>query len=145
MIILKIISFLSFFLFVGFVSADTLDSVNDTGFFSGVSDFYSSSLNFMASTSDFFFNLLPDKTLSFFDWLVYYIQYAKLWVLKEGLEVSYKIALALISDLNLTNILNDYISLLPNDVRQALLNLRFFEAIQLLIEAAITRLVYSML
>lgn len=145
MINLKTLSFFILFLFVSTASADTLDSVNDTGFFSGVNDVYSNSLNFMSSVSDYIFNLIPEKTLSFFDWLVYYITYAKLWALKESLELSYKIALALFSDLNLTNILNDYISMLPNDVRQALLNLRFFEGVQLLIEASITRLVYSLL
>ncbi len=61
-----------------------------------------------------------------------------------SLVFAHEVALSFINMISINEVVNTAIANLPPDLRQAASDMRLFDALTLLIEAYITRLVYSM-
>ncbi|WP_042149489.1 MULTISPECIES: hypothetical protein [unclassified Pseudoalteromonas] len=80
--------------------------------------------------------------------LAYIIKYTvllKFNTLIHTTEFAYSIATDILQTLNLTQIINSSIGRLDSDLVQTLINIRFFDAAQLIIEACLTRFILNMM
>lgn len=80
--------------------------------------------------------------------LAYIIKYTvllKFNTLIHTTEFAYSIATDILQTLNLTQIINSSIGRLDSDLVQTLINIRFFDAAQLIIEALLTRFILNMM
>jgi len=80
--------------------------------------------------------------------LAYIIKYTvllKFNTLIHTTEFAYSIATDILQTLNLTQIINASIGRLDSDLVQTLINIRFFDAAQLIIEACLTRFILNMM
>ena len=112
--------------------------------FTGVTSFFEIVLGYFNSFYDFIFSDIPAAIDRFFVWLLSYYVYLKLYSMYRFIVFYHDVALSLIDTLDLTNVVNSSISALPSDIRQTLIDCRVFDALSLLIEAFITRIVFSM-
>lgn len=110
----------------------------------GVTGFFETATIFFMSIYEFFTVIIPTAIGDFFVWLTSYLLYLKFYLMYETLVFAHEVALSFIQMININEVVNTAISNLPPDLRQAASDMRFFDALSLLIEALITRLVYQM-
>ena len=115
----------------GFAAGD-----GGTGFFSGVMDFFGGIWSFIWVT-------IPATINQFFVWLFTYALYLKFYFIKSSLEFSHAVALGFLDMVNISAVVNSAIDSLPSDLKQIALDIRFFDGLTIIIEAAITRFVYQ--
>jgi hypothetical protein len=65
----------------------------------------------------------------------------KLWAYFEFIKMSYNIAKVILADLNVMSTIASNMTLLPQDVRQMLVETRLFDGVNLLIQAYATKFV----
>jgi hypothetical protein len=119
------------------MSFDTFaSSTGMTGFFDSVVAFFSDILQFFTET-------IPNKINTFFVWLTSYLLYLKFYLMYSSLVFAHEVALSFMDMININEVVNTAIANLPPDLRQAAADMRFFDALSLLIEALITRLIYQ--
>lgn len=97
--------------------------------------------DYITDTWSFFYSDVPDLIERSFAFFVVWAVKIKLFLYKEGLAFSWGIARAIIQDLQIMSQITAHISLLSPDVRQALVDMRFFDAINIVIHAVVTRFV----
>lgn len=112
--------------------------------FDGINGFFETSLGYFDSFWNFIFYDTPSMITRFFAWLETYIIYLKIYTLVSSLQFAHQVALNFIEQMNITSVVNVATAALPNDVRQTLIDVRFFDGLSLIIEAFITRLIFSM-
>ena len=140
----KYIIFFTLIICVNSVYAGDLNASDGVNTFNGITGFFEKSLMFMNSFSNFIFFDIPSKIVQFMAWLGTYIVWIKLLIIQSSLESSHDLAVKLIDSLNMTQVINSAVSNLPPDTRQILIGIRFFDGLQLVIEAYVTRFIYSM-
>lgn len=122
-----------------FISFDSLANAGDTGLFG----FFGAVELFFNDIIYFFTDVIPRKITEFIFWVKLYIAYTKFYLMIETLRFSYEIALSFIEQMNINEVIDVAVSNLPPDLRKAAVEMRVFDALSLLIEALITRFVYS--
>ncbi|MCJ8294288.1 MAG: hypothetical protein MJK15_07765 [Colwellia sp.] len=133
MIISRILFLLFMFSFPSFAFAAGEGGMS---FFSGVMDFF-------AGIWDFIWVTIPATVNQFFVWLFTYMLYLKFYFLKASLEFAHAVALGFLDMVNISAVVNSAIDSLPSDLKQVALDIRFFDGLTIIVEAAITRFVYQ--
>lgn len=123
-----------FMLFPSFAYAGMID---------GISGFFSSLLGYVESFWAFLTVGIPTIIGDFFVWLSSYLLYLKFTFLLSGLEFAHSVATTFLEMINISDAINVAIDALPQDFKQIAIDIRFFDALTLVIEAWITKMVYS--
>ena len=123
-----------FMLFPSFACAGMID---------GISGFFSSLLGYVESFWAFLTVGIPTIIGDFFVWLSSYLLYLKFTFLLSGLEFAHSVSTTFLEMINISDAINVAIDALPQDFKQIAIDIRFFDALTLVIEAWITKMVYS--
>ena len=124
-------------LFCLFISFDSFaDDSGMFGFFGSVEAFFTDIWFYIT-------DVIPRKITEFIFWLKLYLAYSKFYMMLELLRFAHEVALSFIQQLNINEVINVAIDNLPQDLRKAAVDMRVFDALSLLIEALITRMVYT--
>jgi hypothetical protein len=99
--------------------------------------------DFFYSIYLFIFDYLPSLIVQFFVWLSAFALKIKFYFMYEGLVFAHSIATTFLELIDISSFVNSAISALPQDMKQLASDFRFFEALTLVVEAWITKLVYS--
>jgi hypothetical protein len=78
-------------------------------------------------------------------YIIKFIVLLKFNMLIHSTEFAYSIAVEVLESLNMTQIVNQSIGRLDSDIVQTLADIRFFDAVQLIIEAFVTRFILDMM
>ena len=89
----------------------------------------------------YLFDDMPSALERFWAWLLQYWVQMKLYAQLELMKFSWGVAKAMIENLSIMSQITAQISVLPIDARQALIDMRLFDAINLLIQAWMTKFV----
>lgn len=89
----------------------------------------------------YFFDDVPNLLQKFFAWLIVWLVKAKIYIQLETIKFSWGVAKVIISDLQIMSQITAQINLLPQDVRQILVDMRLFDGVNLLLTAYVTRFV----
>lgn len=92
---------------------------------------------------DYFFDDVPSMFQRLTGWAIVWLVKAKLFFQLELMQYSWGVAKVIIQDLNIMSQITSQISLLPQDVRQALIDMRLFDGMNLLFNAYMTRFVMN--
>lgn len=111
---------------------------------SGVTGFFETITFYFHEFIEFITVIIPQAINDFFVWLTTYALYLKFSLMYGSLVFAHEVALSFINMISINEVVNTAIANLPPDLRQAASDMRLFDALTLLIEAYITRLVYSM-
>lgn len=93
----------------------------------------------------FAFEDVPSMFQRLTAWLIVWMVKAKLYFMFEAMQYSWGVAKVIIADLNIMSQITSQMSALPVDVRQALVEMRLFDAINLLFQAYMTKFVMNFL
>lgn len=93
----------------------------------------------------YFFDDIPSMFQRLTGWLVVWLVKAKLFIYLELMQYSWGVAKVIIADLNIMSQITAQISLLPQDVRQAFVDMRLFDGANLLFQAYVTKFVMNFL
>lgn len=93
----------------------------------------------------FFFDDTPSMIDRFMAYVVEFVVYLKLVIWKAMLQSSWQIAKLILEDLAIMSQLLAQTNALSPDVTQALVDMRLFDALNLLLQAAMTRFVMTVL
>jgi hypothetical protein len=99
--------------------------------------------DFFFSIYIFIFDYVPSLISQFFVWLFAWGLKLKFYFMYQGLVFAHDVAETFLDLIDISSVVNASITALPQDMRQIAVEFRFFEALTLLVEAWITRLVYS--
>jgi len=99
--------------------------------------------DFFYSIYLFFFDYLPSLLGQFFVWLTAYALKIKFYFMYQSLVFAHQVATTFLELIDISSFVNSAISALPQDAKQLAAEFRFFEALTLVVEAWITKLVYS--
>jgi hypothetical protein len=124
-----------------FLSFDVYAEENSTGFFA----IFGAIENFFIDIFIFITVVIPEKITEFIFWFKLFIAYMQFSLMLDTLRFSHDVALTLIDSLNINDVIDVAISKVPSDIRQAAIEMRFFEALNLIVEALITRFLYSII
>ena len=113
------------------------------GVIDGISGFFSALLGYVESFWEFLTVGIPTIIGDFFVWLSSYLLYLKFMFLLSGLEFAHSVATTFLNMINISEAINVAINSLPQDFKQIAIDIRFFDALTLVIEAWITKMVYS--
>tara|TARA_B100001063_G_C16710570_1_gene527774 strand:- start:580 stop:1005 length:426 start_codon:yes stop_codon:yes gene_type:complete len=132
------------FLFVSFFAPSAFATSDSSGFLlGGLSSFFGFVVDILNSIYHFFSFVIPTAFSEFLLWISSWYLKMKFFSIYHGLEFAHSIAITFLDMINITNFVNSAISSLPNDMRQLASDIRFFDALTLVVEAWITKLVYS--
>lgn len=126
----------SFFLLIVLLSFPSMAS-------DGVLTFFDTVLEFINEIWIFFTVTIPMKIEAFFGWLVKWLIFSKIQSMIWAVEFSNTIAIEVLDLLALDDLINTSISGLPSEIRNVAIDVGFFEALTIVFEAFLTRLVYS--
>jgi hypothetical protein len=121
-----------------FCSFDAFASTTPFTFIDSITEFFFAIWNFLTIT-------LPAFVMNLFAYILKYILLSKLETLIFFTEFSYTIALSFLESVNLTEVLNTAFSSLDSDLAQTLIDIRFFDGAQLIIEAFVARYILNMM
>lgn len=94
---------------------------------------------------EFFFDDVPSMLQRLTGWLIVWLVKAKIYAQLELMKYSWGVAKVIIADLNIMSQITSQISVLPQDVRQALVDMRLFDGLNLLFQAFMTKFVMRFL
>jgi len=77
-------------------------------------------------------------------YIIKYVVLLKFNTLIHTTEFAYSIATEVLNTLNITQVINSSIGRLDSDIAQTLIDVRFFDGAQLIIEACLTRYILNM-
>lgn len=109
----------------------------------GFSGMFAAIEQFFADIYYFITEVIPQKIFDFFIYIKLYFAYHYALYVYETLKYSHNFALTVLSDLNITDVINVALDNLPSDLRSAATEMRVFDALTLLTEALITRFVFT--
>jgi hypothetical protein len=89
----------------------------------------------------FLFTDTPNMIERFMAYVLQKFVQMKLWAYFEFIKMSYNIAKVILADLNVMSTIASNMTLLPQDVRQMLVETRLFDGVNLLIQAYATKFV----
>ncbi|WP_281556537.1 DUF2523 family protein [Thalassomonas sp. RHCl1] len=93
----------------------------------------------------YLFTDTPNMLHRFAAWLLEYWVQLKLYVYLELMKFSWGVAKVIIEDLSIMSQITAQMSLLPIDVRQAFVDMRLFDGINLILNAYVTKFVMRLL
>ncbi|MGL1956083.1 MAG: DUF2523 family protein [Colwellia sp.] len=92
----------------------------------------------------FFFDDVPNMFQRFTSWAVIWFVKIKLYFYLESIKFFWGVAKVIIADLNIMSQITANMSLLPQDVRQACVDMRFFDGVNLLLNAFLTKFIMNL-
>ena len=92
---------------------------------------------------DFFFEDIPSIITDLFKFLMETALEVKLFMMIHFVKASWAIAKEMIESLQIMSTIAANVNLLPQDVRQALVDMRLFEGFNLIVQAYVTRFVMN--
>lgn len=125
------------FIFVPFLALG--DTYQDIG---GASQMVADSFDEMWT---YFFDDIPTLFQRATGWFIVWSVKAKIYMQLELMQYSWGVAKVIIADLNIMSQITAKMALLPQDVKQALVDMRLFDGINLLFQAFMTRFVMRFL
>jgi hypothetical protein len=131
-----IISILLLISFNSFASSGTQSVDGIMGILGLIGDFFYSIYLFI-------FDYLPSLIVQFFVWLTAFSLKIKFYFMFESLKFAHSVATTFLELIDISTFVNSAISALPQDMKQLASDFRFFESLTLVVEAWITKLVYS--
>lgn len=87
------------------------------------------------------FDDIPTMLERFWAWLIVWLVKVKIYTQIELMKFSWNVAKVIIADLNIMSQITANMSLLPQDVRQAFVDMRLFDGINLILNAYVTKFV----
>ena len=126
---------LLFLILISF-SSMAADNQGFSGFFTAIGLFFNDIYEFITV-------IIPRKITEFIFWIKLYLLYYKFYSMLEVLRFSHDLAITFFHQLNISEVIEVATSNLPPDLQKAALDMRVFDSLNLLIEALITRFVYS--
>jgi hypothetical protein len=99
--------------------------------------------DFFYSIYLFIFDYLPSLITQFFVWFSAWALKVKFYFMYQGLVFAHDVATTFLDLIDISSFVNSAISSLPQDMKQLASDFRFFESLTLVVEAWITKLVYS--
>ena len=126
---------LLFLILISF-SSMAADNQGFSGFFTAIGLFFNDIYEFITV-------IIPRKITEFIFWIKLYLLYYKFYSMLEVSRFSHDLALTFFHQLNISEVIEVATSNLPPDLQKAALDMRVFDSLNLLIEALITRFVYS--
>jgi hypothetical protein len=99
--------------------------------------------DFLYTIYAFIFNYIPSLIVDFFVWLTAWSLKMKFYFMYQGLVFAHEVAIVFLDLIDISSAVNTAISALPQDMKQFAADINFFESLTLVVEAFITRLVYS--
>lgn len=127
---------LSFFSFSVLASTGTQTVTGLMGVVSQIGDFFYGIYLFI-------FDYVPSLITQFFVWIFAYVLKIKFYLMYSGLVFAHEVATVFLDLIDISSFVNSAISALPQDMKQLASDFRFFESLTLVVEAWITKLVYS--
>ena len=125
-----------FFFFLMLFSASSFaDTYQDAA---GTSQMLADSI---ADAWSYIFDDVPTMWDRFFAWLVVWYVKAKLYAYLALIKFSWQVGQVIIADLNIMSQVTANIALLPADVRQAFIDMRLFDGINILFGSFMTKFV----
>ena len=109
----------------------------------GTMGFFSFASSFFSDISNFLFVTIPESIDKAHIWVTSFLLKLKFFAMYESLKFSHEVALSFLNLIDISSFVNSAISALPQDMKQLASDLRFFESLTLVVEAWITRMVYS--
>jgi len=113
--------------------------------FAGTYDSLAGASQMIADSFDNIYTYLFDDVPSMFQrataWFIVWAVKAKIYAQLELMKYSWTVAKIIISDLNIMSQITSQMSLLPVDVRQAFVDMRLFDGVNLLFHAFMTKFV----
>jgi len=94
---------------------------------------------------DFFFDDVPSLLQRATAFVIVWLVKAKLYMQLEFIQFSWGVAKVMLANLNIMSQITAQMSLLPVDVRQALVDMRFFDGVNLLLNAYVTKFVMNVM
>lgn len=91
----------------------------------------------------FFFDDVPSMFQRLTGWAIVWMVKAKIYVQLELMKYSWTVAKVIIADLNIMSQITAQMSLLPQDVRQAFVDMRLFDGLNLMFQAYMTKFVMN--
>lgn len=92
----------------------------------------------------YFFDDVPSMMERFFAWAIIWLVKAKIYLQLESMKFAWGVAKVIIADLNIMSQITAQMGALPPDVRQALVDMRLFDAINLVLQAYVTKFVMGL-
>ena len=89
----------------------------------------------------FFFDDVPTMMQRFFAWAIIRLVKVKIYLQLESMKFAWGVAKVIIQDLNIMSQITAQMSGLPVDVRQALVDMRLIDALNLVFQAYVTKFV----
>lgn len=93
----------------------------------------------------FFFNDIPSLAQRFFAWFIVWFVKAQLFLKLKLMTFAWGVAQVIISDLNIMSEITSQVSSLPQDIRQAIVDMRLLDGMNLLLNAYVTKFVMKFL
>ena len=109
----------------------------------GMNGFFGSVLGFADGFWEFVTVTIPNIVSDFFIWATAYYLYLKFTWMLGAVEFAHSGAKTFLELIDISSVVNVAISALPSDFKQIAVDTRFFDGLTLVVEAWITRLVYS--
>jgi hypothetical protein len=126
-----------FLLFIMFCSFDVFASTGFS-FVDSISQFFGAIWNFLTIS-------IPNFITNAFIYILKYLILAELSSMIFFTDVAYSVAVSFLQAVNLTDVLNVAFSSLDSDLAQTLIDIRFFDGAQLIIEAFVARYILNMM
>jgi hypothetical protein len=131
---MKKLIFILFMFLPCFAYAETYEGIG--GFFQMIGDFFD-------NIWEFFFTDIPNLIQRALAYFIVWATKAKIYAMYEFMKFSWQVAEIIIQDLNIMSQITAQVSLLPPDVRQAFIDMRLFDGINLLLNAYMTKFVMN--
>ena len=101
--------------------------------------------SFFTIVIDFFYVDIPSFVNRFFAYLVEFIIYMKITILIYSVESAFSVAKLILADVGFIQLVEEFAGKMPSDIRNAAVELKIFQAFNLIVEAYLARFVLSVL
>jgi hypothetical protein len=91
----------------------------------------------------FFFEDIPSAMTDFMKFIMDKVLQIKLYFMIHFVKAAWLIAKEMLESLQIMSVITANVSLLPQDVRQAIVDMRLFEGFNLIVQAYVTRFVMN--
>jgi hypothetical protein len=132
-----------FFIAIYLIAFDSFGSVAPDRQSEGIMGLLGLIGDFFYTIYSFLFDYLPSLITRFFVWLTAWSLKIKFYFMYQGLIFAHAVATTFLDLIDISSFVNSAISALPQDMKQLASDFRFFESLTLVVEAWITKLVYS--
>lgn len=126
---------------VVFASFSASASTNDWSFGS----FFSTAFDFFDAVIEFITTGIPSFIDRLFAYLIEFVMLMKVMILMSSIETAFNVAQLILSDFGIVQLVEKFAMSMPADIRNAAVDMKIFQGLNLIIEAYMARFVLSMM